>query len=139
MKYIDLTIKGEKIQIKAEELKGQIWFHVNGTIFVWDKKTTRAKASAKGPAQQTQQPAPPKTLNKGQVLSPMPGQIVQVFVRPQQTVKENQTLLILSSMKMEYVIRAPAGGVIKSIKAKEGAQVSAKELLIELRQKNGIL
>ena len=125
MKYIELSIKDQCFQIKAEKLKDQIWFHFKGQTFCVDRH----------PAPQTAEPTSSQkqpSLAKGQVLAPMPGQIVQIAVRLQQQVKENQTLLILSSMKMEYIIRAPTKGVVKSIQTQEGAQVSAQELLMEI-------
>jgi biotin carboxyl carrier protein len=65
------------------------------------------------------------------VKAPMPGLILEINVEIGQTVKENDTLLILEAMKMENVLTSPREGVIKSISVKKGDAVDKNQLLIE--------
>ena len=125
MENIEVTIRDRLFYIKAEELHNQIWFHWNGKIFVLDKKKRRSSASQKVK----------KASNENFVLSPMPGQIVKVFVTPGRQVEENQILIILSSMKMEYMIKSPAKAVVEYVRVKEGEQVTAHQELISFHQK----
>ncbi len=121
MKQLKITIKGQTFQVKAEELKGQIWFHFDGHTFVLDKKKARQKADSLA-----------KQRDQGRILSPMPGRIVQVAICSGQEVREDEVLFVLSSMKMEYIIRAPGQGQVKSVQVGEGDQVSAEQLLAEI-------
>ena len=66
------------------------------------------------------------------VQAPMPGKVVKIQVKLNEKVEENQSLIILSSMKMEYFIKSEKKGMIKSIHVKEGDNVSAEQVLIEI-------
>jgi biotin carboxyl carrier protein len=65
------------------------------------------------------------------IKAPMPGLILEITVKVGDSVKENDTLLILEAMKMENVIHSPREGIIKSIEVKERETVDKNELLIE--------
>jgi biotin carboxyl carrier protein len=75
-----------------------------------------------------------KSINKKEntIKAPMPGLILSVNVKLNQTVTEGETMLILEAMKMENAICAPKNGLIKSIHIKTGGTVEKGELLIEM-------
>ncbi len=66
-----------------------------------------------------------------EILSPMPGLILDVSVKAGDTVKEGDTLMILEAMKMENVISSPRDAVIKKVDVKKGQTIEKKELLVE--------
>lgn len=121
MRNIELSVGGRYLRMKAEEGDGHIWFHFRGRIFVIDKKLVK-----KGFASKEKQ----EIVEQKLVLSPMPGQVVKVFVTPGMKVRENQTLIVLSSMKMEYIIKSPVKAVIKLVKVKEKEHVTAHQELV---------
>ena len=127
MKTIEITIQNQLFQVKAEEWEGRIWLHWNGKIFVLNRTELKSTEISDHPTSKDT-----KYPDKHIVLSPMPGQIVKILVHPGQEVKENQTVLVLSSMKMEYTLKAPNKGFIKSVKVKEGERVSADQALVEI-------
>ena len=134
MKYIEVMGKDQLFQIRTKEWNHQIWFHFDGRTFVLDKKELTPSASAK-PQIGLLSVATEKTRSsqiEKFILSPIPGQIMKIPVQSGTTAKENQTLLILSSMKMEYTVKAPQAGIVKSVKVKEGEMVSAHQKLIEM-------
>lgn len=65
------------------------------------------------------------------VKAPMPGLILEISVVVGQTVKENESLLILEAMKMENNFLSPRDGVIKSITVNKGDTVNRGQLLVE--------
>lgn len=65
------------------------------------------------------------------IKAPMPGLILEINVEVGQTVKENDSLLILEAMKMENSFLSPRDGVIKSIAVSKGVAVDKGQLLIE--------
>ena len=69
---------------------------------------------------------------KGGYTSPMPSQIVKVLVKTGDKVNAGDGLVILSSMKMESTITAEEDGVVKEVYVKDGQNVEADYLLIEL-------
>jgi propionyl-CoA carboxylase alpha chain len=66
------------------------------------------------------------------VLSPMPGLMVAVEVKPGQEVKSGETVAIIEAMKMQNIIKAERDGVVKSVNVKPGESVAADEVLVEL-------
>ncbi|MEM0541915.1 biotin/lipoyl-containing protein [Flavobacterium sp. j3] len=65
------------------------------------------------------------------IKAPMPGLILEISVEVGQSVKENDSLLILEAMKMENSFLSPRDGVIKSIAVVKGNAVDKGQLLIE--------
>ena len=123
IKNILVKHKGKNFFIKAERIKGQIWFHLKGQIFVLSSKTAPKKAKGSFPLEE---------IKNTNILSPMPGKIVQIPVAAGGAVEEGQTLLILSSMKMEYTVKSPGKGVVRSLNVRQGDKVSSDQKLMEL-------
>ena len=67
-----------------------------------------------------------------QVISPMPGTILDVKVSVGQSVKKGDVICVLEAMKMENDIPAPADGVIASVNVQKGASVAANDVLATL-------
>lgn len=57
-------------------------------------------------------------------MSPMPGVLDKVFVKPCDNVKVGDPLAVIIAMKMEHVLKAPRDGVVKSIGGKPGDNVA---------------
>ncbi len=65
------------------------------------------------------------------VAAPMPGLLVNVSVKPGQTVAKGDALVAIEAMKMETMIRAEFDGEVKSVPVGVGTQVEAHDLLVE--------
>lgn len=65
------------------------------------------------------------------VLAPMPCKVLRVEVQEGDEVKKNQILVVIESMKMETVIRAPTDGVVKRVVHKPGELCKAGTKLVE--------
>ena len=65
-----------------------------------------------------------------EVLSPMPGTILDVTVKVGDQVNADDELIILESMKMENPICAPSAGTVKEIKVAKDDKVSADQVLV---------
>ncbi|HEX8231473.1 MAG TPA: biotin carboxylase N-terminal domain-containing protein [Chloroflexia bacterium] len=66
--------------------------------------------------------------------SPMPGKVLKVMVAAGEAVTEEQPLVIIEAMKMEFTVRAPHTGRVAAILFPEGAQVAAGDILVELEK-----
>jgi 3-methylcrotonyl-CoA carboxylase alpha subunit len=64
--------------------------------------------------------------------SPMPGKVLRVLVDAGDTVEQEQALVIIEAMKMEFTVRAPHGGIVADVKYQEGDQVAVGDILVEL-------
>ena len=65
------------------------------------------------------------------VLSPMPGLLVQVAVQAGQKVQAGERVAVIEAMKMENVLFASADGVVKEIKAQQGASLAVDQAIVE--------
>ena len=75
--------------------------------------------------------APAVSVAAGEVVkSPMPGNILKIYVSLGQKVNEGDALLILEAMKMENEVVAPKSGTIAQIIVSKGAVVETGAPLI---------
>jgi biotin carboxyl carrier protein len=72
-------------------------------------------------------PADPKII-----LSFIPGTVLDILIKPGQTVKKGELLMILDAMKMKNKLKANMDGKVKSIAVKLGDKVSKGTVLIKL-------
>ena len=63
------------------------------------------------------------------VRAPMPGNILDIAVKPGDRVRYRQRLCALEAMKMKNAIRSPRDGVIASVEVSEGQAVSHGDVL----------
>ena len=63
--------------------------------------------------------------------APMPGKVLEVMVEVGQEVAKGEGLLILEAMKMENVLKAEDGGIVKSVNVSVGEAVEKNNVLIE--------
>ncbi|KAJ2588355.1 hypothetical protein IWW49_003029 [Coemansia sp. RSA 1797] len=66
------------------------------------------------------------------VLSPMPGTIVSVAVKPGDVVAEGAEVAVVEAMKMQNVLRAPRAGTVKAVHVQPGSTVSGDDIMVEL-------
>lgn len=76
----------------------------------------------------TASPTAPK--GTGNIKSPLPGVILDIYVREGDTVKIGQKLLMLEAMKMENIINADKEGRVALIKVGKGDSVMEGDILI---------
>jgi 3-methylcrotonyl-CoA carboxylase alpha subunit len=62
-------------------------------------------------------------ISADRIVTPMPGKIIQVLVKPGETVKKGQALAILEAMKMEHTLAAPGDATVASVEVAQGDQV----------------
>ncbi|MFN3874925.1 MAG: biotin/lipoyl-containing protein [Flavobacteriales bacterium] len=67
----------------------------------------------------------------GDLKAPMPGLVLSVLVKPGDSVRKNDPVLVLEAMKMENVIRAPGDAVVKAVPAEQGKPVEKGQLLVQ--------
>jgi biotin carboxyl carrier protein len=64
------------------------------------------------------------------VTAPMGGKIIDVKVKPGDSVAEGDEVVILEAMKMELPVVAEASGTVKEVKCKKGDAVEAEAVLV---------
>jgi len=143
MKKFKFTINGNQYETEVLSIEDNIAeIEVNGTLYkVEVDKTMKTTKTPKLVRQtvvpstdshpsvaKTSSPAGPK--GAGSIKSPLPGVILEMFVREGDTVKMGQKLLMLEAMKMENNIEADKAGKVVSILKHKGDSVMEGDVLI---------
>ena len=76
---------------------------------------------------------PGSAVVKGGYISPMPGEIVKLLVKPGDFVKSGKGLLVMNSMKMETTIEAHSDGEVEEIFVAEKNFVEANTVLLKMK------
>jgi pyruvate carboxylase len=70
--------------------------------------------------------------NAEHIGAPMPGVVASIAVTAGQSVKQGDLVLTIEAMKMETGIHADHDGTVKAVHVQPGAQIDAKDLLVEI-------
>lgn len=68
----------------------------------------------------------------GEVSAPIPGNVLQVLVKPGQIVAAGELVCILEAMKMENEIGAPSAGTVEAVRVEPGEAVAAGHVLVSI-------
>lgn len=143
MKKFKFTINGNQYETEILNIEDNIAeIEVNGTVYKVEvdktMKTTKTPKLVRQVAvpstdshpsvAKTSSPAGPK--GAGSIKSPLPGVILEMFVREGDSVKMGQKLLMLEAMKMENNIEADKAGKVVSILKHKGDSVMEGDVLI---------
>ena len=125
MKYYTITVNGVAYSVSVEETAA-------GAAPVAAAPAAPAPAAPKPEA-----PAPAPAAPKGPagavtVKAPMPGNILDVKVKPGASVKAGDALVVLEAMKMENEIVAPQDGTVATIDVNKGDVVNSGDTLVTL-------
>jgi pyruvate carboxylase len=111
----------------------RVVFSVNGEAWQFrvtdEEAMTIASGGGAGSARKMRRKA---SSSSGDVGAPMPGVVVDVKVGEGDVVSKGETLFVLSAMKMESTIVAPAAGTVTSVLCAIGDNIEAEDLLATL-------
>ncbi|TNF81428.1 MAG: ATP-grasp domain-containing protein, partial [Gammaproteobacteria bacterium] len=68
----------------------------------------------------------------GVVVAPMHGQLLEILVAEGDSVAKGDKLAVLEAMKMQHEILAEVGGVVVSVSAEAGVQITADQKILEI-------
>jgi len=146
-KEIVLEIQGKEYKVLIEEFTADgASVRVNGNKYsvsikdlgierAADIKPASAPAHTKPPRVEVGQKKKvqmqkPKALPKDNaILSPLPGQLLKLFVQEGDVVEVGQRVCILEAMKMENDVNSTVSGIIIDIKFNEGDTVNQGDIL----------
>jgi glutaconyl-CoA/methylmalonyl-CoA decarboxylase subunit gamma len=138
---IEVMIDNQKYSVEVQDINARpIIATVQGDRFeVWPEAGSVAEAApAVIPAFSVPESDPVTSALQGpadnsggrDILSPLPGVIVAVLVKPGQAVTRGQELCTLEAMKMKNAIRANRDGTLATIEIDVGDQVNHGQVLI---------
>ncbi|SDB83018.1 acetyl-CoA carboxylase biotin carboxyl carrier protein [Williamwhitmania taraxaci] len=142
MKEFKFKINGSEYNVNINNVEGNIAdLEVNGTPYkvevdkeLKQVKTPKLVRPAAVPSTdahpslaRTQSPG---VATAGAIKSPLPGVILDLYVKEGDYIKMGQKLLLLEAMKMENNIDSDKEGTIKEIKVSKGGSVLEGDVLI---------
>ena len=130
MKTYNITVNGKTYEVEVEEVNG------NGQVTSAPKAQRAPKPSSApkaAPAPKSKPKQAPPAASAGDIVSPMPGTVLELKVEEGQEVKAGEVVLILEAMKMENEITADADGKISKIYAPKGTSVNTGDALVGMK------
>ena len=119
------TIGGHRMSVKVERATEGFRIRYRGADLDVKVRTPRAAELA------ALMPDKPPADTSKMLLCPMPGLVVSIAVEPGQEVHDGQPLATVEAMKMENVLRAERGAVVKKINVAPGASLAVDEVIME--------
>lgn len=141
MKKFKFTIKGHEYEVEVLQFEdNRAVVEVNGTNYEVDiqhevKHSKTPKLVRQEIQTRRQDSKIKKTITKTaghEVKCPLPGNIMQVFVKNGDHVKLGDKLVMYEAMKMENTIAAEKDGTVKNLKVQPGDNVLQGETLMEI-------
>lgn len=124
MQRFRIEHEGREIEVLAEKIQGQLWFHLNGETHVFAPASEKRAGKGGG------------VTNPEVIEAPMPGKILRVEVKAGDGVSVGQTLIVMEAMKMEYTLAAAMAGSVSDIGCRVGEQVKLGQVLVRLKGKS---
>ena len=75
--------------------------------------------------------SPNPALSGNALTAPLPGTVIEVFVKPGEKVEAGQVVVIIEAMKMKNSIRSVYSGTVSEVLVSAGQSVAHKQALIK--------
>lgn len=139
MKKFKFTIRGNNYEVEIKKFEeGIAKMEVNGTPYTVElqkeERTSKTPVLIRTPMKTAKNAHKIKKSDGSvfKVKAPLPGNILQVFVKPGDEVKKDDRLLLYEAMKMENKLLSEKDGTVKSVIVNTGDSVLQDDVLIEL-------
>jgi biotin carboxyl carrier protein len=118
---ITVMVDGEyyQVEVEEEEVAGVTPLQVNDTA-----------SSVKPPPQKVEKAASRSTKTGNAITAPLPGDVVDILVKPGEQITTGQAVCVVEAMKMKNTIRSPRDGRIASVEVAKGEAVKFGDVLI---------
>ena len=134
MKY-NLRIGDRSFEVAIEDInKRPIVTHVNGQEILVSLETNEQENIIH--QDKPEIPVFPglPDLHDGKLVAPLPGTVIEVFIKPGDEVEAGQVILIIEAMKMKNSIRSTKDGIVAKVMVSAGETVAHKQTLVEFQE-----
>lgn len=134
MKYV-VKVTSKSYEVEIEDIHARpVIARVDGQIFEVSpeaavKLVSQKETGALKPAETSKQPAGPFTSSTD-LTAPLPGTVIEVFVKVGDTIETGQVILVIEAMKMKNSIRSTRAGRIAEVLVSAGQTVAHKQPLV---------
>ena len=143
MKEYKLMVNGKEFAVNIIDIKDNVaHLTVNGAEYnveIGGLNTAPKKVVNRGvqvPTLQSQAPVKKPAATGGSanpLKTPLPGVVLDIFVKEGDAVKAGQRVLLLEAMKMENNIEADRDGVIEKVNVRKGDSVLEGDVLLTIK------
>jgi biotin carboxyl carrier protein len=134
MKYV-VKVADQNYEVEIEDLRARpIIARLDGQEFrvnPEDGAKLAIQSERKGikSVELSKQPSSPNTITN-ELTAPLPGTVIELFVRPGDYVEAGQVILVIEAMKMKNSIRSTRAGKITEVLVSAGETVAHKQILV---------
>ena len=137
MKY-NVTIQDKSYVVEIEDVNARpVIAYVEGIRFEVIPDTNPVGSGIKPELQKGAQKFTPSDRQKsdlvthsGEITSPLPGLVIEVFVKVGDVIEAGQVIVIIEAMKMKNSIRSTRAGKIVEVLVSAGQTVAHKQALV---------
>lgn len=137
MKY-NIKIGEKSFAVEIDDInKRPIVARVDGQEFEVVPETDTPQINNPSDAKWEQKPAGTHTginLSGNVMTAPLPGTVIEVFIKPGDEVEAGQVILIIEAMKMKNSIRSVRDGIVAAVQVSAGQTVAHKQALVEFKE-----
>jgi glutaconyl-CoA decarboxylase len=128
-KKVTVIVEGCKYVVEVGDLRER---PIKATV---DQKTYYVQLPSPGDSSESVESVPAiesgiEDVDCGSITAPMPGDILEVNVKPAQGVAVGDLICVLEAMKMKNMIRSSRAGVIATVDVTPGQSVDYGEILV---------
>jgi biotin carboxyl carrier protein len=118
-----ILIDGRSFDARVEEASGSLIVVIDGHRF---------EIEVRDPRRRVRKAAGRHGEGIQEVRAPMPGKVIRVLIAPGDAISAGQGLIVVEAMKMQNELKAQRDGRVATVAAREGATVTAGEILATL-------
>jgi glutaconyl-CoA/methylmalonyl-CoA decarboxylase subunit gamma len=134
MKYI-VKVADKSYEVEIEDIHARpVIARVGGQEFEvspedGSKPESKIETKEFKPIELSKQPSGP-SAGPNEMTAPLPGTVIEVFVRAGEHIETGQVILIIEAMKMKNSIRSTRAGEITEVLVSAGQTVAHKQALV---------
>ncbi len=121
-RYVEVTVGQRRLRLLYARCEGRIHVVAGGQLYVFEPAEDSAGESEREDG----------GAFTSEIVSPMPGKVLDVLVREGEEVTAGQPLVMLEAMKMEQALAAPQRARVRRIVVTPGQKVGPGQALVEL-------
>lgn len=135
MKYI-VNVANQSYEVEIEDIYARpVIARVDGQVFEVNpesgvKPEARNELNGLKPVELSKQPSSP-SVGLNELTAPLPGTVIEIFVKAGDHIETGQVVLIIEAMKMKNSIRSTRAGKIAEVLVSAGQTVSHKQPLVK--------
>ena len=134
MKYV-VNVAEKQYEVEIEDLNARpVIARIDGQEFKVspqedNKPIVQKEVRNSKPLEISRQPST-SGLNTQELTAPLPGTVIEVFVKAGDTIETGQIILVIEAMKMKNSIRSTRAGKIADVLTGAGQTVAHKQILV---------